>query len=353
MKTNKSIILSIILIVSTFVAYADEFKKNYHQEYKVTKNTTLNIKNRYGKVHIENWNKNTVSIDVTITVKANSKSKADKVINKIVIMFGESGNTVSAITDIVESIRNAKFRIDYNVKMPKDINLKLLNKYGNVFIDEVTGHTDIIIKYGNLKVNKLTRGNTKPLNKIYMAYSSGRSTIEDSNWLKVVAKYSNIKLVNTKALMIDSKYSKVKIRKGRSVVAESKYDSPFKIGEIKNFVCTGGYSSFEIDKLDDNLELNLKYSDFELNEVSPSFKIIDLKLKYGHADININSEASYHLKAHSAYGSVKHPKCDNISKIVDHTQSSIFGVIGKNKNTKSKVIIITKYGNVDITMDNE
>ncbi len=37
-------------------------------------------------------------------------------------------------------------------------------------IDEVSGLTNLTVKYGDLTVHKLTRGNVKPLNRLVVAY---------------------------------------------------------------------------------------------------------------------------------------------------------------------------------------
>jgi len=347
-KRKLTVIIIVVLLLAIQNVYADDFTKSYHQEYAVTKNTILQLNNRYGDMHIENWDKNIVDIRVVVTIKTSSKSKAQNALERIKIEFNKDGNYVSATTKINESIRNTEFSINYMVKMPKDINIELYNKYGNLFLNEVNGHANINVKYGSFTINKLNRGNVKPLNFISAAYSNGVCDIEYANWLKLEVRYSKIAVGTGIALMIDSKYSSIKVKKVKSIVAESKYDHPFRIGFVRNFICTGGYSGFEVSKLYNRLEMDLKYSNIDVNNVDTDFELIKVNLRYGKADIDIPDNVGYELKAEAAYGSVKHPNNNKLSKIIDGTESKVWGVVGNNPNPKAKIIITSKYGNVRI-----
>lgn len=347
MKKGKIVVLIIgVFLLVAQNGYADDFTKNYHKEYRVTKNTILKLSNRYGNMHVENWNKNVVDIKVVITVKTSSKSKADRIFAIIKIEFDKDGDMISAITKITESIRNTNFSIDYTVKIPKDINVDLSNKYGNLFLNEVNGHANISVKYGSFTINKLNRGNEKPLNFVSVAYSNSVCDIEEVNWLKLEIRYSKVLVGKGVALMVGSKYSSVKIKRAKSIVAESKYDHPFRVGYVRNFICTGSYSSFEVSKLYNKLEMNLKYSNLDVDGVDSDFKLIKVKLRYGKASFSIPKGVGYELKAEAAYGSVSYPDGEKISKVVDGTESTVWGIVGNNSNPKAKIIIDSKYGNV-------
>ncbi|MBN1251288.1 MAG: hypothetical protein JXR51_00505 [Bacteroidales bacterium] len=347
MRKVNLIVLGILFAIST--TYAQEaYTKKYHKEYKSDNSTTIEINNRYGNVHVENWEQNSISIDVLITVKNNSKERAENTFKKIDITFKEIGNTVSAITEITESINNIKFSIDYNIKIPKDINVNFSNKYGDLFLDELNGHAQITTKYGNLTINKLSRGNVKPLNYINISYSTGVCNINESDWLQLETKYSKVQLNTNNALMIESKYSSVKVKKSVSIVSRSKYDHPFRVGTTKNFITTAEYSNFEIENVLKRIEADVKYSDFDIKNVANDFDLVKLRLRYGSSDIKISENASYTLEAEAAYGSVHYPKSNTLNKVIDQTESKIWGKVGNNKNTDSKVIIDTKYGSVNL-----
>ncbi len=348
MKKEKlvTVILGVFFFGTTVLLAQDEFKKEFGKQFKVNESTVVQLVNKYGDMNIENWTENSVDIKVVVSVKTSNKSKADNTFAKINVSFKQEADLVSAITQINESINNTDFRIDYTVKMPKKINVDIANHYGNLFLDEIDGFATINVKYGNFTINKLGRQEEKPTNYISVGYSSGVCNINECGWLKLESGYSNVSIGSGTALIIGSKYSSLKIKSCKSIVTESKYDHPFKIGYVKNFVCTGAYSNFEITKLYSMLEADIKYSDIDVTEVDKDFEMIKLKLRYGKASLKLPQMPGYDLKAESAYGSVSYPDNKKINKVIDQTESSIWGIVGTNP--KAKVIIDTKYGNVDL-----
>ena len=347
-KVSLKILLSGVLLLTSIWGYAEDFTKKYHKSYKANKNTVLQMINKYGDMKIINWDNDEIDITVTITVKTSNESKAENTFKKIDITFRQGGSTVSAITSINSSIRNTSFKIDYFVKIPAYINVDLSNKYGDLFLNEVNGHANIAVKYGNFTINKLGRGNEKPVNFISVAYSDAYCDIDQANWLKMDVAYAKVSLEEVKALMIASKYSTVKVKKVKSIVAESKYDHPFKIGAVRNFICTGGYSNFDISKLYNKLELVVKYGNLDLAQVDPGFELIKIDQRYGKSNVHLPKNTSYQLNAEAAYGSVKYPKQYKLNRIIDGTESRVWGTVGIAKDTPKKVEISSRYGNVQI-----
>ncbi len=348
------IIVQLLVITSAFAA-GEEFSKNLHKDYDANANTLLVIQNKFGNVDINNWDKNKVSIDVTITVDHKNEEKAKELIDLINVKFNQSGNTIEAITEIDEKFSKwnfsfsnddeKDFSIDYKVNIPKDIKLDLSNRYGSVFINEITGHSKISVKYGNLKINKVLRKNVKPLSEIYLAYSKG--TIDECVWLKLNLKYSKIEIEKCKALIAVTKYSKLYVDKASSIVCESKYDE-YRIGSITNFVTTSAYTDFEFNEINKKLEFDNRYGNLNVDYVPADFEKIDIENEYGNIDIRISLDASYNLKGYAKYADIDFPEGNRISKIKENSSLEVEGLIGKDNNTKSIVNIETRYGSVDL-----
>ena len=75
MKTkilNSLIVLVLFQLIFVVSINAEEIKKEKHETYTTTPNSVVNIENKFGDVDIENWTKNSVQIDVIITVDASS-----------------------------------------------------------------------------------------------------------------------------------------------------------------------------------------------------------------------------------------------------------------------------------------
>lgn len=342
------------MITSAF-AVSEEFSKNLHKEYNADANTLLIIQNKFGDVDINNWDKNKVTIDVKITVDHKNEEKAKELIDYINVEFSQSGNTIKAITEIDDKFSkwntfsfsddHKEFSIDFKINIPKNIKLNLENKYGNVFINEIEGHSKISVKYGNLKVNKITRENVKPLSEVYLAYSDG--TIDECKWLNLTLKYSKLEIEECKALIAVTKYSRLYVDKGSSIVCESKYDE-YRIGKITNFVTTSAYTDFDINEIYKKLEFDNRYGSLNIDYVPANFEKINIENEYGDIDISIDPNASYNIKGYAKYADIDYPNQGRVSRIKESSSLHIEGLVGTDNNTKSFVEIETKYGSVDL-----
>ena len=349
------IIVQLLVIFSAFAVDNDEISKKLHKEYSVDQNSVLFIQNKFGHVDINNWDKNQVTIDVTITVDHHNEEKAKELLDYINVAFNQSGNKIEAITEIDDKFSkwntfsfgddNKEFSIDYKVNMPKNIQLELENKYGNVFINEIEGYSKISVKYGNLKINKVLRENVKPLSEIYLAYSNGE--IDECKWLSLTLKYSKLEIEECKALIAVTKYSKLYVDQGSSIVCESKYDE-YRIGKLTNFVTTAAYTDFDFDEISKKLEFDNRYGNLKIDYMPKDFESVDITNEYGSIKIGIDLNASYNLKGNAKYANIDYPDESRVSRIKESTSLSVEGLVGKDSNTKSKVKIETRYGSVDL-----
>ncbi len=349
MKTLSRLALILIFfqLTTVFTVSADdEYTKEYKDEFPVEANTMVNISNKFGKVNIMNWDKNTVEIKVIITVEANSREKAEKFFDDVNITLTKENNIIKGITDFETRFNNSDFSIDYEVHMPRDVKLDLTNKFGAVFINELSEKCNITVKYGALKINKLLDSDQKPYSRIILAYSEG-SHIGECNWLKLILSYSELEIDKSRALMVKSKYSKLFAEENSSIVAESKYDG-YEIGRAKNFVCTGAYAGYEIGQINGKLKLEVKYTDIDVDDFASNFDEVIIEAKYSDIDLEFPSDASYHLNVNTEYTNVEYPESDNISRHRDGTELHLKGTVGPNKNPKSKVSVESKYGEIDI-----
>lgn len=337
----------LMLSTSTLEAFDNkEFTKKFHEEYTADVSTILRIKNKFGDVNLEDWNKDQVVIDVTITVNTDNEDKANRVFERINISISKEGNLISAITDIDDKINNSgKFSIDYAVKAPQYIILELKNKFGNVFINDLSGKVEIYVGYGNLMINSLSRADEDPLNIIDLSYCN-KASIGEVAKAKVMIKYSKIDILNSEKIVLYSKYSKIKIEKVNTLISEAAYDT-YKIEEMVDFSSIGKYCDYSINKVMNSIDIEIKYGNFSVDYVSPEFESIQSESKYGKVHFGIAENASYKIDAEVQYGDVDHPSSDNLSRIKDNTETMLKGTIGEGK-PRSNVLIIAKYGSVDL-----
>lgn len=353
--TFKIFLLTSILIASGTKVLAEkiEFSKVLQKEFSINPQSDLEINNKYGDVHIENWDQNSFKIVVKITVDARDKNSADDLLEKLDVEFKQEGNHISATTNIAEDFgrshfafgdKGKKFSIDYTVTMPRNNALKISNKYGNIFIDEMNGFVDVDLKYGDMNINKLNRGDEKPMNQIIIAYA--KANIADCNWLKLQVSYSKIGIERSKALILLSKYSHGNLGKTSSLVGDNSYDT-YQIDGLTNLVIEGKYSNFKINNVAKKVNINTRFTDFQIGSVPTGFESIEVNNQYGKIDIGIEPGASYRLDGTAKYTNIDYPDVNaRVNKISENTRMSVNGTIGNNP--KASVKIITEYGGVKL-----
>ena len=136
-------IFGLILICMITVASlkSQQYSRKIVKSFKVNNATTVDIYNKYGKIHIVTWEKDSVSFSIDLKIKASNDSKLNKLKSNIDFDFtgtayyviaktriGKNTNSVfNDLADIAGSILSSdnKVTIDYLVMMPKHINLKI------------------------------------------------------------------------------------------------------------------------------------------------------------------------------------------------------------------------------------
>jgi hypothetical protein len=172
MKTKLACSIGVILLVMTLVfpakTYAKDarpYNKTIKREFEIHPEGTTSLVNKYGRMDIKTWDKNRVKVEVRIQVKASSESSAQKVFDRIDINFTNSEKLVKAVTFIEpkrktwwggkRSREKLDYSINYEVYLPSTNKLQLHHRYGEVFVGDMEGKVDLIIKYANLKVESV------------------------------------------------------------------------------------------------------------------------------------------------------------------------------------------------------
>jgi hypothetical protein len=345
-------VLSAVFLFSSTVL-GEELDKKYNKEYKVQGKELLKINNRYGDVTVESWNEMRVVIDVVVKVEHPNADKAEKLLSMIEVYFSENDNTIEARTEIDNKFTfngwgdDKKFSIDYVVRMPVGLDFDLANSYGEVSLEKLSGHVNIVVKYGNLFAQELSRGNTKPLNAVTLAY--GKGEIVKTGWTELNLRYMGRMTVgNAQALLVNSRYSKMEIENVSSIVLDSKYDN-VNIGNLSNIVAESGYTGFNIGNAEKKVDIDAGYGSVTVDNIASGFDNVNVEANYCSVKIGVEQGAAYNLKIDTHYGglSFNEDKAEIINRIYENNSKSVEANIG-GKGSNSKISVVTKYGSVKV-----
>jgi hypothetical protein len=119
------------------------------------------------------------------------------------------------------------------------------------------------------------------------------------------------------------------------------------MGKLNNLVVTAGYTHFKIQELSNKLQIESKYSDVEIEDVPAGFALIKVDNSYGSFKIGISPAASYRIDGLAKYCKINYPEeYGRVNKFNENTEMKVNGIVGKDENTKSSVIVNSSYGNI-------
>lgn len=343
MKTKFNLVM-VLLMLSTMLVSASgaEFTKQFRKGWLKNSVSDLKISNKFGEIKINDMGGDSVTIKVVITIDNQSESKAKELMNKIRIDFDKSGGSVSAETIIEEDFRSKQsFSIDYQVNIPKDKNLDITNRYGNVVLNELNAKGIFTISYGSIAAGKMKAPAGSPV-KLIVNY--GKADLETINDAEMEFKYSKLFGDEITHLVLDSKYSAVTLHKTSNLTLDSKYDA-INIDEVGNLKSESRYTNYKIELLTGNFDLDTGYGSVRIGKVDEKFGKIRIVNSYGGINIGMTN-LNYKLQAECDYCDVKYPENRyKGNKIRDNHRFSLDGNVGTGGGT---VTISSRYGGVKL-----
>ncbi len=361
LESNKLAVIILLAVINVTLSNAgQEVGKTYEKLFPITGKASLEIVNRYGSIDIRNWEKDEISVKIEIKVTHSNRETAERQLSYININFSQQVNSIKAITEIDQRISRVGSRlfsagengpsisIDYTVYTPKETDLNISHRYGDIFINEATGHTFIDLRYGNLHANTIIRDNTRPLSEVNLAYCT-KVTITEASWLKVNMRYSDLSVDRCRALVVSSSYSKIRVDRASSIVTESRY-SEFNLGNINNLVAESAYTNYSIKRISNTLDVESRYGNIRVDNMPADFSRLRFVSSYGNMRIGMDGGASYRIESSASYGSVNIPSGNRVNRISSGRQTTLSGIVGTSADPSSHVEISTRYGNVDLTV---
>ena len=168
-------------------------KKSVNKSYNVSSADKLNIRNSFGSVQVNTWDKNEIKVDVDIEVSANTEALAQKIIDRISVSDDKTGKGIffeTKMKDQNDSKDNRNSRdekstmhINYTISMPAGNPLTVKNEFGSTTIPDFRGEIDLTSKFGSL-----TAGNLSNIKNINVEF--GKANLANISSAPVTIKFS-------------------------------------------------------------------------------------------------------------------------------------------------------------------
>jgi len=338
-------LLLIFILVPRISRAHDDYTKVIKKEYTVNPDAQVILENKFGQIHCNNWDKNLVSIEIRITVTAPSQEKATKLLDLVNIVSDGTPSNVQVRTVFGKEgfSGNSKVNVDYTVNMPATVNLNLTNKFGDVFLNDLSGKGNFNIAYGNMEINKLMNSD----NVIDIKF--GKGDIQYITGAMVSLKYSEMKVEYAGSLFVDSKFSNLE---GGKIISLSLGFEGGKVDVDNSSAVTGKskFSDLSFSHIDKKVDLDIQYGNCDVDQLAADFSLVSVRNKYGDVSVNIPAGTSYTLDADLKFCDLDFPEdqATFTQKIFTNTSKSFKATVGKKPNPEAKVIVRSEFGNVSL-----
>ncbi len=277
----------IILLMPYFVLAQFTETKQINKRFKVLPETQIEITNKYGKIKINTWEKDSIIFDIKIKVEDKKLSKLEKLVSEVDFDFVNSDHYVTARTKVGENrsglekevinLKEAvlqsdgKIEIDYTVWMPKTNPLKVENKFGDIYIDDYAGEIEITLSNGNLKAHDFT-------GKTNLKLSFADATLNQLKTGTLDCNYSEIYFKKADKIKVTSKSSGFEINELRELNTDSRRDK-FRIQTIGALTARGSFTNYRISELNESLNVKTEYGDLDVEKIASGFKSVYIESK--------------------------------------------------------------------------
>lgn len=337
--------LCLLFVSLQLQAQDEEARKTMQKSFSAAGNT-LKISNKFGKVHINTNKGNQIGVKIEMIVKANSKKKAEEILNTISIANTQSSGLISFETIFEKSIEmrgKTNIEINYTIDMPETSPLEVSNKFGNIYLANFSGKLNLKNTYGNTKTERIMGTNEKDLEikfgnadisyleqgTVYVAY--GKYNLLAGKEVTLKSAYSNGEVGDINALQVKNAYGDIEIEKVSDLKGESHY------------------GKFRVKNLNTSLAMKGAYnSTFKVEGIEKSCQNIEVNMKYSSSLFSFKADAGCQFVIDLQYGSFlgEKEKFEIQKKIVENSSSYYEGKFGKSNQTKVRVS--SRYGDIRI-----
>lgn len=303
------LICSLVLQLTLFTGYIGygqtiEKSRTVTETFKVEPGIEIEIINKYGNIHLIPWEKDSVRFEIELMVKGTKQSKVDKSYDFIEFdfkttryyiiaqtLFAGKSSFWSDVSDLTGAIFNSstKTKIDYTVYIPENINLKIMNKYGNIYTTDHSGEIEIELSNGDLKAHHFA-GKTK------IELEFGNANIQQIDFGNLSISYGELQVEKAGSLTIESKSSKFYIDEVLDLDINSRRDKFYlkSVGYLHGFT---NFTLLNIDKLTYKFNLTAKYGDVDLKSFSDDVESFTIKANDADITLHFIDDKQYKLDA--------------------------------------------------------
>ena len=365
MRRKEIIKIIVILLLTLPQLVSGQFTetRQISKRFKITPETRIELTNKYGKIEFNAWEKDSVVINIEISVEDKKLSKLEKSLDNIdfetisnpnflivrTVVGDNMGSIEKELQKLMETVFQASgnMEINYSVWLPITNELKVENKFGDIYIGDYSGDIEIDLSNGNLKSHDFD-GKTK------ITLNFGDATINNIKNGTFECNYGEVYLKDADKLHISSKSSEFEINNISDLSTESRRDK-FRIKKADLVDAKGSFSNFRLSELTDRAILRVEYGDIEIEKIANDFSSVYIESNSTDIDLYFNNNSKFNFEITNTKSETRFGQKINIDseETLDEKEKKVklTGSYGE-KAENAKLYINAVGGEIGIHSDN-
>ncbi len=266
--------MSIMLCCAASGAAQHRVSKTVEKSYSLSNAGEVQVENKYGNVSVTGWDKDKVSINISVRVNHRKKENAQSLLDRINPEFKSGSNYVAVISkirnkntgwfaDFFNKTNPVDFdrrhvQIDYEIFLPKKAKLRVTNRFGDVVIEAWEGPLNTLIEHGDLWV-------TENLKKADIILKFGKVRTQDLEYASLNLKNGELEMENSNSLRLNSSGTDMNINTVKTLEIYSNKDDII-LTEAGTVYGTLKFSTVNMQRLMQDVNLDTKISDFRVSQ---------------------------------------------------------------------------------------
>lgn len=362
--------LTVALVLLSLFGFENYLSAQYSdtklisKSFSVERTNTIEVNNRYGDITIDTWNKDSINVDIRVYVSERSVSRLNDKMRSIDFNISQSGQFVvvnsvlgSASTNVFlqefARLRESfgvegpsKTEIHIKITTPEYINLRLVNKFGNIYVGDYSGDLQVEASNGKFIAQNLE-------GFVSLKINFGDAIVQSMGGANAEINYGKFSAYSVGNMRLYTKTSDISIDDADELNISSSRDS-YRLKRVGKLDANANWTDFSVNYVNENADFRMNFGvisldDFakdidEINVDSRSTKVNIYVNKLNTLGFDINSDREPRLPADAVI----------LSKEVVSTENTTFRIVGciggRNCGTTQgpSSVIKNKSGSVNI-----
>ncbi len=304
MKTLGVYSLLILFAVGGVAAQDFSIEEKYDRTFAATESSSVEIRNKYGEIIVNTWYKDSVRVFVRVAATGKSRDDINSEMRRVDVELRKIGNLItgftsfdqgrsrgffgelmSQVSDVSQTMLGSKkISVDYEIWLPADMPLTIENKFGDVYMANMTNQVNLDLSHGDLRGNEIT-------GSFNLNQSFGKFRFDHLAKASMTLRGVEGKINRAELLTVESGSSELELGEIQDMQVNSRNDK-YHFDRISTLIGEGSFTDFNVDYFLGEMQLNCNYGEVFLSQIDKDFDKIGITGKS--TDINlILNQASY------------------------------------------------------------